>query len=146
MSDASSSITAPPPPGPVLLFDGVCNLCNASVNFILDRDRDARLRFASLQSEAGRALLARAGLRLPDGDPESMVLVLGDAAFTHSDAALRVCRLLPWPWRLAGWLLWIPRPLRDAVYKLVARNRYRWFGRSEVCRMPTPALRARFLS
>jgi predicted DCC family thiol-disulfide oxidoreductase YuxK len=130
---------------PVMLFDGVCNLCNASVNFVLDRDRDARLRFASLQSESARELLTARGVAAPEGDPDSMVLIEGDRVWVRSDAVLRVCRHLPWPWRAASVFLIVPRGLRDAVYRLIARNRYRWFGRSEVCRMPTPALRARFL-
>jgi predicted DCC family thiol-disulfide oxidoreductase YuxK len=74
-----------------------------------------------------------------------MVLIEGDRVWVRSDAVLRVCRHLPWPWRAASVFLIVPRALRDVVYRLIARNRYRWFGRSEVCRMPTPALRARFL-
>lgn len=131
--------------GPVVLFDGVCNLCNATVNFLIDRDRDARLRFASLQSEPGRALLASRGVTVPEGDPESIVLVEGDAVWQRSDAILRLGRHLPAPWRWGAVLLVVPRVVRDAVYRWIARNRYRWFGRSETCRVPTPELRARFL-
>ena len=99
---------------PVMLFDGVCNLCNASVNFVLDRDRDARLRFASLQSASARELLTARGVAAPEGDPDSMVLIEGDRVWVRSDAVLRVCRHLPWPWRAASVLLIVPRALRDA--------------------------------
>lgn len=132
--------------GPVVLFDGVCNLCDASVNFLIDRDRHARLRFASLQSEAARALLRARAIELPAGDPESLMLVEGARVYSESEAVLRLSRHLPAPWRSSAALLVVPRALRDPVYRWIARNRYRWFGRSEVCRVPTPALRARFLS
>lgn len=131
--------------GPVVLFDGVCNLCNASVNFMIDRDRDARLKFASLQSEAARALLRARGAAVPEGDPESILLVEGARVWERSDAVLRLSRHLPAPWRWSVVFLAVPRALRDVVYRWIARNRYRWFGRSEVCRVPTPELRGRFL-
>ncbi len=128
---------------PVLLFDGVCNLCNASVNFIIDRDRGGDFRFAALQSDAGRQLLETH--RLADANIDSVVLVEGDRAYIESTAALRAARLLGFPWSLLAALLVVPRPIRDWGYKLIARNRYRLFGRSESCRMPTEELRARFL-
>src|SRR5690606_33376111 len=108
-----------------------------AVNFLIDRDPEARLRFAALQSEAGEALLAR------HQRPESLdtfILIEGDRLSERSSAALRVVRYLPWYWQplRAFWL--VPKPLRDAVYRWVARNRYRWFGQKEACRMPTPAL------
>ena len=129
--------------GAVVLFDGVCNLCNGSVQFIVRHDPAGRFRFASLQSEAGQALLRRHGL-----DPHdlfSVILVEGGRAYARSDAALRIARGLSGAWRAAGALRVVPRPLRDAVYGWVARNRYRWFGRREACMVPTPELRARFL-
>ena len=129
--------------GAVVLFDGVCNLCNGSVQFILKRDPHGRFRFASLQSDAGRRLLRAHGL--PADALESVVLVEDGRAWTHSDAALRIARGLSGGWRAAGALRVVPRPLRDAVYGLVARNRYRWFGRRESCMVPTPEWRARFL-
>lgn len=129
----------------IVLFDGVCNLCNGSVQFILDRDRKERFRFASLQSEKGQAILTERGQSIPAGDPDSIVLVEGDAVYTHSTAALRIARHLSFPWFLgyAG-IVW-PRFLRDAVYRFIARNRYRWFGKTDQCRIPTPALRARMI-
>lgn len=127
----------------ILLFDGVCNLCNAAVNFVIDRDPRGRLRFASLQSQTGQQLLER--FDLPTRDFDTMVLVQDDQCFTRSAAGLRIARLLKWPWPLLYGLVLVPRPVRDAAYGLIARNRYRWFGQSEACRVPTPELKARFL-
>ncbi|MEO0556772.1 MAG: thiol-disulfide oxidoreductase DCC family protein [Bacteroidota bacterium] len=129
--------------GPVVLFDGVCNLCDRSVQFILDRDRAGVFRFASLQSDTGRALLVDHQL-----DPDalaSVVVVDGDQAFTKSDAALRIARDLRFPWNAASAFRIVPRFLRDAIYNWVAKNRYRWFGTRESCRIPTPDVAARFL-
>lgn len=128
---------------PTILFDGVCNLCNGSVQFILRRDPQARLRFASLQSEAGRRLVTEQGL-----DPEvlnSVILIEDGKVYRESAAALRIARHMDGAWKLLRVLVLIPRPIRDAVYRLIARNRYRWFGKSETCWLPTPELRARFL-
>ncbi len=134
------------PDGPVVLFDGVCNLCNGSVQFILDRDPAERFRFAALQSDAARRLLIALGRPAPTGEPDSVVLVENGQVWERTDAALRIARSLRGLWRLFAVFLLVPRPLRDAVYRWVARHRYRWFGRTESCRVPTPALRARFLS
>ncbi|MEZ4406584.1 MAG: thiol-disulfide oxidoreductase DCC family protein [Polyangiales bacterium] len=130
---------------PVVLFDGVCNLCNGAVQFIVDRDPTGRFRFASLQSTAGERLLRERGVTPPEGDPESVLLVEGERVWSHSDAALRIARGLARPWRWAWVFVVVPRVIRDAVYRWVARNRYRWFGKSEACRVPTPELRARFV-
>ena len=129
--------------GPIVLFDGVCNLCDAFVLFVIDHDRRSRFRFAALQSDAARATLERAGQvgELPD----SVVLVDGRRVYTRSDAALRVVRSLGLPWSLLVVLLVVPRFLRDPIYDWVARNRYRWFGRQTACRVPTAELRGRFL-
>jgi predicted DCC family thiol-disulfide oxidoreductase YuxK len=130
---------------PVVLFDGVCNLCNGAVNFAIDRDPRSRLRFASLQSPAGRQLLERLGHPVPAGDSESILLVEGGRVHERSGAALRIARYLSGGWSLLAALLVVPWPLRDLVYRWVASHRYRWFGKTDVCRVPTPALRARFL-
>lgn len=130
---------------PVMLFDGVCNLCNGAVNFAIDRDPEARLRFASLQSPAARELLARLGHPMPSGDPESILLVERGRVYECSGAALRIARHLSGAWSLLAALLAVPWPLRDLVYRWVAANRYRWFGKADVCRVPTPELRARFI-
>jgi predicted DCC family thiol-disulfide oxidoreductase YuxK len=131
--------------GPLLLFDGVCNLCNGFVTFVIDRDPAAVFRFASLQSEAGRAALRAHGRTVPSGDPETILLIEDGRVYERSTAALRVARRLRGSCKLLYALRIVPRALRDAVYGWVARHRYGWFGRRDSCRVPTPALRARFL-
>lgn len=126
----------------VILFDGVCNLCNAWVDFVVRHDEEGRFRFAPLQSDVARDLLKGAPADLPD----SIVLVEGHSVWTRSTAALRVARALGLPWSLAWAFIVVPPALRDAVYDWVARNRYRWFGKRETCRVPTPEERARFLA
>ncbi len=128
---------------PIVLFDGVCNLCHGAVRFVIARDPVARFRFASLQSEAGIALLRRHGLPIETVD--TLVLVEGDRAFTRSAAALRIARGLRFPWNLLPGLVVVPRPLRDRVYDFVAGRRFRWFGRLDACPAPRPELRERFL-
>jgi predicted DCC family thiol-disulfide oxidoreductase YuxK len=129
---------------PILLFDGVCNLCHGSVRFLLERDRAARFRFAPLQSEFGRALLEH--FALDPNELDSIVLIDAAGAHQRSDAALRSAQLLGAPWSGFRLLLAIPRPLRDAVYEFVARRRYRWFGKKDACPLPRPEWRARFLA
>jgi predicted DCC family thiol-disulfide oxidoreductase YuxK len=126
----------------VLLFDGVCTLCNGFVQFVIERDPAARFQFAALQSDAAVRLLGVAPPPLPD----SLVLIEDGRLFTRSTAALRVARGLRFPWPLAYVFVAVPRPVRDWVYDAVARNRYRWFGRRDVCMVPTPELRSRFLN
>jgi predicted DCC family thiol-disulfide oxidoreductase YuxK len=132
----------PAPDGPVLLFDGVCNLCNGVVQFLVPRDPAGRIRYAPLQSDAGRALLERAGI---EQDLDTVVLVEGDRAYTKSAAAIRVAELLGWPYRLASLGRVLPRRLRDACYDVVAANRYDWFGRMERCMVPDDDVSDRFL-
>jgi predicted DCC family thiol-disulfide oxidoreductase YuxK len=129
---------------PVLLFDGVCNLCHGTVRFVLDRDRAARFRFAPLQSGVGRALLADFALD-PD-DLDTVVLIDAAGAHTRSEAALRTVRALGAPWSWLWPLAAIPRPLRDTAYDFVARHRYRWFGKKDACPLPRPEWRDRFLA
>ncbi len=128
----------------LVLFDGVCNLCNGAVRFIIKRDRHARFRFAALQSDAARMLLASIGVDASTL-PDSVILVEDGAVFTRSAAALRIARRLRFPWPLTFGLIIVPRPLRDWLYDAVARRRYRWFGRREACMLPDESLRARFL-
>ena len=128
---------------PIVVFDGVCNFCNASVSFILAHDRARVFRFASLQSHAGRSLLERVGIEPLDAD--TFALVEGERCLVRSDAALAVARRLPAPWRWGAALAAVPRPWRDAAYRLIARNRYRWFGRRRACMVPAPDVRERFL-
>ena len=128
---------------PVLLFDGVCNLCNASVQWLLTHDRRGIFRFAALQSGTGQALLQ--GFGLDQEKFNSVVLVRGDRIFLRSDAPLEIVRYLGGAWPLLYGLRIIPRFLRDAIYNWIARNRYRWFGRREACMLPRPEWKARFL-
>lgn len=133
------------PEAPVVLFDGVCNLCNASVRFVLDRERDRRLRFASLQSEAARRILAPANVTDTRTLPDSIVLVDDEGVHTRSTAALRVSRHLRAPWRWLSVFAILPRSVRDALYDFVARHRYRFFGRQDRCGLPRPEHADRFL-
>jgi predicted DCC family thiol-disulfide oxidoreductase YuxK len=130
---------------PVVLFDGVCNVCNRAVNFIIDRDPEGTFRFASLQSEAGRTMLQGFGRTTPEGDPETIVVVDRSRLYEQSGAMLRIARHMRGAWPLLTGLLVVPRPLRDALYRWAAARRYKWFGKSDTCRVPTQELRARFL-
>lgn len=131
------------PAHPVVLFDGVCNLCNRSVAYIIRHDPRGRFRLASLQSAVGRALVAEHGL-----DPDALdtvVLIERGKLYRKSDAALRIARRLRGPSRFWWTARFVPRPLRDAAYGWVARNRYRWFGKRDECMVPGPGVRERFL-
>jgi len=128
---------------PIILFDGVCNLCTWSVQFIIKRDPVARFRFVSLQSPIGQRLLAELGVSSQTID--SFVLIEGRSWHINSDAALRVTRHLSGLWPLLTVLRLLPRPLRDWAYARVASNRYRWFGQPDACMVPSPAIRDRFL-
>lgn len=127
----------------IIVFDVQCLLCNGWVRFLLRHDRQEHFRFASMQGRCGQALLNAAGL--PTEGLQTLLLVDGERSWQHTAAILRVLHRLGWPWRLA-WLAWpIPAPLRDSAYRWVARHRYRLFGRSEACLLPTERWRHRFL-
>jgi predicted DCC family thiol-disulfide oxidoreductase YuxK len=128
---------------PVILFDAMCILCSANARFILNHDRRGRFRLASIQSPAGAALCRRFGID-PE-DPETLLLVEGDRALRDSDAVLAIWTGLGGPWRAAAALRILPRGLRDPLYRWVARNRYRLFGRRETCWIPSAADRERML-
>ena len=128
---------------PIVLFDGVCNLCSGSVQFLLKRDPEARFRFASLQSEVGQTIQVEHGL--DPGALSSVLLLENGRLYQESEAALRIARHLPGAWKLLTAFKIVPRPLRDGLYRFIARNRYRWFGKAETCWLPTPELRGRFL-
>ncbi|MFQ5683484.1 MAG: thiol-disulfide oxidoreductase DCC family protein [Candidatus Binatia bacterium] len=127
----------------VVLFDGFCNLCIASVRFIIKRDPQDNFRFASLQSELGRKILEDKGLTLEAVD--TLVLVAGSRCLTRSDAAIGIAKGLTGFWPVLGVLSIVPRPVRDKCYALVARNRYKWFGRQETCMIPSQETPDRFL-
>ncbi|MGV2941377.1 thiol-disulfide oxidoreductase DCC family protein [Mesobacillus sp. LC4] len=127
---------------PVILFDGVCNFCDASVQFILDRDEKEQFRFASLQSDAGQELLKK--YKVPD-DVDSMILIENEKVYYKSSAALRISRHLRGAWKLLYVFMIVPPPIRNVVYDLIAKNRIKWFGQKDSCMLPPPNVRKRFL-
>lgn len=130
--------------GAIILFDGVCNFCNSSVNFIIEHDKAGYFKFAPLQSEIGERLLGENGIDKIETD--SVVLIEDGKAYTHSTAALRVAGKLDGAWRWLSYLSFVPRALRDAAYKLFAKYRYKLFGKKDECMLPSPEIRARFLA
>jgi predicted DCC family thiol-disulfide oxidoreductase YuxK len=126
----------------IVLFDGVCNFCSDSVNFIIDHDRADRFKFAPLQSDIGRELRAKYEV---DETIDSIVVIEDGRAFTHSSAALRIAKGLGGLWSILYALVVVPRPVRDYFYRLFAKYRYRLFGKKDACMIPTPEVRARFL-
>ena len=139
--------------GAVVLFDGVCNFCDASVNFVIERDRDGFFKFAPLQSETGMKLASEHGLESRVADVavdgsipiDSVILIEDGKAYTHSTAALRIARHLEKPWSWTYAFIVVPAPMRDFIYRLFAKYRYRFFGRKDECMLPNAEIRARFL-
>lgn len=129
---------------PVVLFDGVCNLCTGTVQFVIERDPEGTFRFAPLQSAVGTELLAEHGLSTDH--MSSFVLLADGEVYTKSGAAIRIARRLGLPYSLLTPFLAVPKPIRDAVYDLVATHRYRIFGKRESCMVPTDDVRERFLA
>lgn len=128
---------------PILLFDGVCNLCDGFVQFIMKRDQSAKFRFAPLQSAAGQQLLEH--FQLDSDEIDSVVLIDAGKSYIKSTAALRAGKCLGGLWRLPYVLVFIPAFIRNGVYDFIARNRYKWFGEKDACMIPTPEVRSRFL-
>ena len=135
--------SAPAKYQPLLLFDGECKLCHGLVQFILRNDDEQRYHLSALQTDFSKDLLEKAGLRTDS--PETVVLFADDQYYTHSSAALRIMTLLGGIWKLAGIFWIVPKPLRDWIYRLIAGNRYQWFGKYETCRMPGPEWKERFI-
>lgn len=129
--------------GPIVLYDGVCGLCNASVQLILRNDKRGRFRFAALQSDAGKALLREHGM--PEDALDTVVLIEDGRAYRRSRAALRIARRMDAPWPVLWPLVVVPRPVADFFYDLVAKHRYRIWGKTDACMLPPPEVRARFL-
>ncbi|MEM9348609.1 MAG: thiol-disulfide oxidoreductase DCC family protein [Planctomycetota bacterium] len=127
----------------VILFDGVCNMCNASVNYVIDHDPDARFRLAALQSDVGTALAAEHGI--DTSELSTIILIDSGKAYMRSSAVLRICRKLTGPAKLLWPFILVPAVLRDPFYRFVANRRYKWFGKKDACRLPTPEDQARFL-
>ncbi|RFU63580.1 thiol-disulfide oxidoreductase DCC family protein [Bacillus sp. V59.32b] len=128
--------------GDIVLFDGVCNFCNSSVQFILKKDPEAHYRFGSLQSDIGRELIEKYGL---SQSLNSIVLIENDKSYIKSTAALKISRNLKGGWKLLSILRIIPKPLRDFFYDIIARNRYKWFGKQDSCMLPSPEFKDRFI-
>lgn len=129
--------------GGIILFDGVCNFCNSSVNFIIDRDSTNYFKFGALQSDEGQVLLKKHHQNTDSFD--TLILIEGDALYTRSTAALRIAKKLSGLWPLFYVLLVTPKFLRDPIYNLIAKNRYKMFGKKDTCRLPTAEERAKFL-
>jgi predicted DCC family thiol-disulfide oxidoreductase YuxK len=129
---------------PVILFDGVCNFCNGAVNFVIKKDKKSALKFAPLQSTEAHVLLA--SYDVPSADMKTFIFIENGRSYIRSAAALRVCRYLNSFWPLMYGFIIIPKFIRDGIYNQIAKNRYRWFGKKEVCMVPTPEVRSRFLN
>lgn len=140
----STSKNSLPSGHPVIFFDGVCNLCNKTVDFVVRKDTAHIFRFAALQSDFARTIPGLKSINLDN--PESFVLYKNGEILQKSDAALAVAKELKRPYSLAYSLRFIPKNIRDDVYDLIARNRYRWFGKKESCRIPTEEERSLFYS
>ncbi|UII79447.1 thiol-disulfide oxidoreductase DCC family protein [Flagellimonas sp. CMM7] len=129
----------------IILFDGVCNLCNGAIQFIIKRDKNDTFRYAALQSEIGERLIAERAIDTTKVD--SIILIEpGVAYFTKSDAALQISKGFGGFWKVMGIFTWIPKSFRDVIYDLIAKNRYKWFGRKDACMIPTAELKAKFLN
>ncbi len=128
---------------PVILFDGICNLCNNAVQFVIKHDKKKIYRFASLQSESGKSLLRKYGL--PIDDPASFVLIQNDKAYTESTAALLVAQNLSGAVKMLYGFIIVPPLIRNGIYRIIAANRYKWFGKKDSCMVPSTDLSARFL-
>ena len=126
----------------IILFDGVCNFCDRSVQFIIKRDRTALYKFTAIQSDAGQEIITK--LNVPP-DIDSLILVENDNCYYQSSAALRISKNLHGGWNLLYFLLIVPKPIRDYVYGIVAKNRYKWFGKKDHCMLPSSEIRNRFL-
>jgi predicted DCC family thiol-disulfide oxidoreductase YuxK len=133
-----------PEDNPVILFDGVCNLCSSTVQFVIKNDKNQRFSFASLQSHYGLKLLAN--FNLSNKELNSFILHKDGKIFTRSTGALMVARELNTPWSWLYFLMIIPAPVRNFVYSLIAKNRYKWFGKKEACWIPSPNLKSRFFN
>ena len=128
----------------IILFDGVCNLCNSSVQFVIKHDKDKKFMFASLQSTAGQLLLKQ--FDLPVQDFNSFILIENEKVFLKSTAALMVAKQLKGAVKLLYGFIVVPPFIRNGAYNFIAKNRYKWFGKKESCILPTPELKARFLN
>ena len=128
---------------PIILFDGVCNFCNYWVTFAIKRDRKNKLKFTPLQGETAKKLLPQ--FHINPSSLSSVIFIDNGKAYTQSSAAIQICKHLDGGWKLFYALIIIPKFMRDGLYNIIARNRYKWFGKKESCMIPTPELKERFL-
>jgi predicted DCC family thiol-disulfide oxidoreductase YuxK len=128
---------------PIILFDGICNLCNSTVSFLIKRDKKSVIQFAALQSEPAKKLLEQ--FNLPTHSFNSLILIEKGVVYTQSTAALKICKHLNGLWPLLYGLIIVPKLIRNGCYQLIAKNRYRWFGKQEKCMLPSPEVSDRFL-
>ncbi len=128
----------------IILFDGICNLCNAAVQFVIKRDTSNQFLFASFQSGEGEKILAENNFH--DNNMNSFILVENNKIYERSTAVLKVTKKLKGLWPMLYGFIIVPKFLRDGVYSFIAKNRYQWFGKKDECMIPTPELRAKFLS
>ncbi|MCL4165624.1 UNVERIFIED_CONTAM: hypothetical protein GTU68_037708 [Idotea baltica] len=132
-------------PNNVIIFDGVCSLCNAWVDFVLRKEKEDIFSFAANQSDEGQAILEKFNKTFDNEEVDTVFLLENGQLYERSTAALRIVKKLSFPWNLAYGFVVIPRPIRDFFYKIIAKNRYRWFGKKNSCRLPTPEERAKFI-
>jgi len=128
---------------PILFFDGLCNLCNGYIQFVIKRDPDSRFRFAALQSDFAKEYFKEDPALIKD--VHTVIMVEDGKRYSHSDVGLRMCAHLGGLWPILQVLKYLPKGFRDSIYNWVAKNRYRWFGKKDSCMIPTPELQARFL-
>jgi len=143
MNSEIIELSVPEVQNPVILFDGVCNLCNGSVQFIINRDPSSIFRFAPLQSETGKKLISR--FDLSNRKLDSIILIENNNYYLKSTAALKIVQSLGSLWPLLSLLRLVPRPIRDYIYDIVARNRYNWYGKRVECMIPGADIKSRFL-
>lgn len=128
----------------IILFDGICNFCNSSVNFIIERDNKDRFRFAALQSETGNELMKQFGL---DSENLKTIILIEDGKYyTKTTAALRIVKHLKGSWRFSYVFIIVPSFIRNIAYNIIAKYRYKWFGKRDTCRIPSPEERDKFIS
>lgn len=141
--DALTNLSSAAIPSPIVLIDGVCNLCQGATKFIIRHDPGGRFRIASLQSNLGQALVAKSGLSTEG--IRTIILIENGKYYTKSTAALRIARHLKFPWPILYGLIIVPKFIRDVAYRYIANHRYQWFGKSDHCMLPSPELKGRFL-
>jgi predicted DCC family thiol-disulfide oxidoreductase YuxK len=127
----------------IILFDGVCNLCNHSVQFIIKHDKKGKFRFASLQSNFGKAQISK--YQIDPNKTNSVIFIKGEKVFTRSSAALKIVKDLNGLWPILYIFIFIPPFIRNFIYDFIAKNRYKWFGKKESCMVPLPELKSKFL-